>query len=236
MKEHPILFSGEMVRAILSLKKTQTRRIIKFPIYKPVRYRPGITRIFIEDDLPGHKIPILTSCPYGHIGDHLWVRETFVLESDLGWDIKLPTDRPIKTITDDYDNGEYHLIPHYRATEPEPNIVPEGQDSFDDRTRWTPSIFMPHWASRITLVITGIRVERLQEISEADAKAEGVKQVAINLSDNTDATPYKEYYRQLWDSINGKKHPWESNPWVWVIEFEVWDDKSAVIPEGAKVI
>lgn len=227
MKEHPILFSTEMVQAILKGRKTQTRRVVKFPKWMQVDTTiEDCGQVWCERELAQDR------CPYGQVGDRLWVRETFVLESDLGWDIKLPTDRPIKTISDDFDNGVYHLIPHYRATEPEPNIVSEEQEDFDDRTRWKPSIFMPRWASRITLEITGIRVERLQEIDELGALNEGTPEKYWDLQQGDMQTsagivkgPFLtgtavKAYSRLWDKINGKKHSWESNPWVWVIEFK----------------
>jgi hypothetical protein len=220
MKEHPILFSTGMVQAILESRKTQTRRV--------VNAEPETYDYF---NIKGLNVPIEKMpryCPYGQVGDKLWVRETFVLESDMEYygDNKLPTDRPIQTIPDDGQWGEYHIIPHYRATEPEPNIVSEEQDDWDDRTRWKPSIFMPRWASRITLEITGIRVERLQDITEEDAVAEGVAPKLGKYITVTDETILKikksealRNYKSLWNKINGKKHSWQSNPYVWVIEF-----------------
>lgn len=223
MKERPILFSTDMVQAILEGRKTQTRRVIKFPKWMQVDTAiEDIGHIWVKDQLD------FKLCPYGLVGDRLWVRETFVLESDLEYvgDTKLPTDRPINTIPDDGEWGKYHLIPHYRATEPEPNIVSEDQEDFDDRTRWTPSIFMPRWASRITLEITDIRVGKLQDITEEDAINEGVLSEkgikdweAYPLSFATKTSP-KDEYQRLWNSINGKKYPWDSNPWIWVITFK----------------
>lgn len=240
IEERPILFSTDMVRAILEGRKSQTRRVCKIPSNATqVNYwappsgkaEPGYAAPGVNywTPLGNH----LDRCPYGQVGDRLWVRETFVLESDREYigDVKLPTNCPIQTVPDDGEWGEYHLIPHYRATDPEPNIVSEDQEDFDDRTRWTPSIFMPRWASRITLEITGIRVERLQDISHKDALAEGVY---YDVS-KPGGAPVARFQR-LWNSINIKNHPWESNPWIWVIEFAVWDDKSVVIPEGAEAV
>ena len=128
-------------------------------------------------------------CPYGVPGDRLWVRETF------------------------YSNGmcKNTMSCHYRATYNglfTPDTVP---------WKWTPSIFMPRWASRITLEITGVRVERVQDISEEDARAEGIP--------DEYRAGHRIYYRPrfktLWDSINAKRgFGWDSNPWVWVVEFK----------------
>lgn len=220
MKERPILFSGQMVRAILGGTKTQTRRVVKS------NHTPNLPSELQEHrELMGKPY-----CPYGDVGDRLWVRETFVLENtyDYHGDHDAPTDgSPIEKHEGEGD-GSYWLISHYRATEPEPNIVPYRCDADDDRTRWTPSIFMPRWASRITLEITGARVERLQEISEADAIAEGIKQARAPLTYLWNAD-YPDTgcgssdgpiaaYKRLWESIKGPGS-WDANPWVWVIEF-----------------
>lgn len=141
MKERPILFSGEMVRAILEGRKTQTRRVIK--------PQPDSARnsVFVKSGFEtkhGYEI----KCPYGQPGDRLWVRETWGL-----WD------------TDPKDGPERAKI-FYRATD---------ENRRDLRyQRWRPSIHMPRWASRINLEITNIRIERVQDITEEDAKAEGL--------------------------------------------------------------
>ena len=220
-KERPILMTTESVKAILDGRKTMTRRVIKpQPIYDRYSYftilrkgrETGDTQNFNNGCYPHF-------CPYGQVGDRLWVRETFVLESDAEYGYsedelkRIGVDRPIKTEDGGLDWGVYHLIPHYRATEPEPNIVAPDQDTYDDKTRWAPSIFMPRWASRITLEITGVRVERLQEITDTDVDEEGVVY-------NPQATNAPQAFKELWDSINGKKYPWLSNPWVWVIKFD----------------
>lgn len=167
IKERPILFSGEMVRAILDGRKTQTRRVVK-----------GIALDWLAPDMFTPRFvasPENDLCQYGKVGDRLWVRETF---------------QP-------YGDGYA-----YRATP----AIPENHN-------WKPSIFMPRAASRITLEITNVRVERLNEISDKDAEAEGVE--AWSNSGNSPAWKFQ----CLWDRINGKKYPWSSNPWVWVIEF-----------------
>ena len=180
MKERPILFSGEMVRAILEGRKTQTRRIVK-------------------DGTPDD----WNACPYGVIGDRLWVRETWRL-----WDV-----------LENYVGGQNTATVQYKAGPLGSDRVltvsdeQRGNLSNLENDRWRPSIFMPRWASRITLEITGVRVERLQEITEKDALAEGVG-YAITRDCKV------PQFARLWDQINGKHAPWESNPWVWVVEFK----------------
>jgi hypothetical protein len=135
-------------------------------------------------------------CPYGSPGDRLWVKETW-------W-----CDNPA-TAQDIMSQGEGL---YYRATEIHPEIFP----------KWKPSIFMPRWASRITLEITSVRVERLQEISGKDAVSEGCGQ-GIPLFELLHFGGYKkarDEFKDLWDSLNGKKYPWSSNPWVWCITFK----------------
>jgi hypothetical protein len=132
--------------------------------------------------------------PYGKIGDRLWVRETFA---------NLPY---------------LHPLPHHKIS-----YRADGEIQMFGSEKWKPSIFMPRWASRITLEVTGVRVERLQDISEEDAIAEGAP-----VEDFygewlvPDPMPQKpsQWYRDLWDKINAKKCPWSSNPWVWVISFK----------------
>jgi hypothetical protein len=168
MKERPILFSAPMIRALLAGTKTQTRRIVK----------PGA-----PDDW--------NACPYGVIGDRLWVRETHAPAADSwgAWERRMQKD----------GCGPAPVI-HYAA---------DGGDPFVEK--WRPSIHMPRWASRITLEIVAVRVERLQDISEADVAAEGV------LVDDI-APPYWRSYRELWEQINGAGS-WDLNPWVWIVEF-----------------
>jgi hypothetical protein len=142
-------------------------------------------------------------CPYGQVGDYLWLRETFA--------------------------GCPAGIIHYKADgllrPPNEIINSEGKEV---PTHWRPSIFMPRWASRITLEITNVRVERLQEITEEDAIKEGITNIYANYSNSFQIWSGKKYlsgnsakdvFCQLWDSINGKKYPRSSNPWCWVIEF-----------------
>ena len=222
MKEHPILFSGEMVRAILEGRKTQTRR--------PMAPQPPEGHWWAETEaeqrLAAEYYPSThgRGCPYGIPGDHLWVRETFILEETD----EVPTDgRPYREMEEPGEFGQL-LVPHYRATESEPHIVPlDLSDSYDDRTRWHPSIHMPKWASRITLEVTGVRVERVQDINDADAVAEGVLRDALGwwgvgemFLSGEHANPV-DAFSALWDSVYTKRgYGWDANPWVWVVEFK----------------
>lgn len=174
MKERPILFSGEMVRAILDGSKTQTRRVVKGDALGilNLEIRPPSDPIFVE------------KCLYGKPGDRLWVREAWAQHTETFGDF-LPS-----TV--------------YRADPVTPHF-----------TKWKPSIHMPRWASRITLEITGVRVERLQDISEKDALSEGCEPDDGNPES---PSPISEF-RDLWQSINGAES-WAANQWVWVIEFK----------------
>lgn len=146
------------------------------------------------------QFPILALCPYGSPGDRLWVREAFIHEpADYCWEasVSIPC-QPAKTV--------------YRADADDPS-----------GGRWSPSIHMPRRLSRITLEVTGVRVERLQDISEADAVAEGCRPIRPELvQDGLIVRPGRsavEEFRHLWEQINGEGS-WEKNPWVWVLEFK----------------
>jgi len=190
VKERPILFSADMVRAILDGRKTQTRRVVKGDP-NLVRWMPiQINRNQGWENEHGNPI----NCPYGQGGDRLWVKETWATTEQSG-----------------VHKSDAEII--YRATDPDWETI-EGWC-------WKPCIFMPRWASRIDLEITSIHVERLQDITEMDAIAEGM--MFERYDGNTyDELPAKEKLADYWDSLNAKSgYPWESNPWVWVIEFKV---------------
>ncbi|WP_226869121.1 ASCH domain-containing protein [Enterobacter hormaechei] len=185
MKERGMIFNGEMVRAILDGRKTQTRRIIK---PQPVMYEPGQS-IHVSD-----MINDALRCPFGQVGNRIWVRETWAEAGAGAPDLKL--------YRADYPE---HVPTHYE------NVPPA------DEIRWTPSIHMPRWASRLTLEITGVRVERLRDLSEVDAKSEGITPPSGGVIPGWE---YRINFRDLWMSIYGADN-WETNPWVWVIEFKV---------------
>ena len=207
MREHPIIFSTPMVQAILDASKTQTRRpIMPQPCKSTIAMVPAISgRHWIEQlplDLralhPESKPMTINGksikCPYGQIGDRLWVREAFAPAlAEHGECFK-------------YKASKNHQLYYQCGKE-----CPEGVEAI---TKWKPSIHMPRWASRIDLEITEIRAERLQDISEEDAIAEG-------WDANNSAYSPLTWFEKLWDSINGKKYPWVNNDWVWVISFKV---------------
>lgn len=203
MKERPILFSAPMVRAILTGTKSQTRRVVK-PTPQTVRNH----RSAVWDGDPAELMKLLTTagrrCPYGQPGDRLWVREAWMPDPpcDGTWGYTAWAGSRIGQIAAVPERFQHPAFCNYRAS------WLHGTDGL----RWTPGIHMPRWASRITLEVTEVRVERLQDISEADAQAEGVY---------TDpACPAYDAYAQLWDEINGPGS-WEANPWVWAVSFKV---------------
>lgn len=210
MNEKPILFNAEMVNAILSGRKTQTRRIMKSDCMEIAERDDGLLWPWREDCERGGDI--WYPCPLGAVGDQLWVRETFCLVNDAQY-------------------GEADWI-DYRATPRYSQKHPAGWDcepSDPEALKWTPSIHMPRWASRINLLITGVRVERLRDISEQDAMAEGVSVVETPASLKSFGEafglthcPKISAFANLWQSIYGS---WGNNPWVWVIEFERMEAK-----------
>jgi hypothetical protein len=210
MKERPIIFDNESVISILKGSKTQTRRVI----------HPQMSLMADWQHV---------RCPYGVAGDHLWVRETFMLEKwtrECGVPPPIPRDRPSKLVDD--DEGYYWLWPHYAATDPKPELICEGGRSKGGfNCRWKASIYMPLWASRITLEILRVGAERLCEITEKDALAEGCQIMEGYTPDGEVGIANARYsYKQRWDSINAKRgFGWDANPWVWVIEFKRLEDK-----------
>lgn len=228
MDEKPILFSTPMIRALLSGKKTQTRRIMKpqmeygdqcgFPSwYFPSGRESGIL-------YPNGKEEILLKCPYGQPGSRLWVRETFAIVPRTAYARSIDVQQVIRK-----DDPYNHDAAVFRA---DWDLSPPG--------RWRASIHMPRWASRIILEITDIRVERLQDISEEDAVAEGLtaitkdngRTVKYGIPDRdglpgTDNTgwPWTRWtidpriaYMRLWEDINGLGS-WNINPFVWCLTF-----------------
>jgi hypothetical protein len=260
MKEHPILFSAPMVRAILAGQKTQTRRLITPSTSlingsSPSGYRPSWSELDFGDAfVDGGPSPAGNPGPYLKVavnagefretrhriyprradGDRLWVRESF-----RSWRDTCEQDEDY----DDHEHDEHcdQTYVAYAATprqgyRPKPDkaritYLDESTPLESDRRLlgpWKPGIHMPRWASRLTLTITSVRAERLQDISEADAKAEGA---ACRIAPGGDLAGafaglggeihYRAHFRDLWDAINGERAPWSSNPWVWCVSFEV---------------
>lgn len=213
MKERPILFSGPMVRAILEGRKTQTRRVVKFKPQDFVDQQYDDAKKFKAFITDEYGAPHEKPCPYGKLGDRLWVRETWK-RSGLSWHHTRPD------IDEVYVSYRAGGIPH-SFERPHQETLPGDSKSSDG---WVPSIHMPRWASRINLEITGVRVERLQDISEEAAKAEGITEstsVAVSADPEKDLVDlYAATFASLWDQINGTKYTWSSNPWVWVVEFK----------------
>jgi len=153
-------------------------------------------------------------CPYGKPGDRLWVRETFQITSNYHADCrdqKPPFDDGRPIFRDNDPAYPYWEQCHYAATDRCPELISVQTDEIEQR--WRPSIHMPRWASRITLEVVSVRVERLQDISEADAAAEGMT------CDPFEGPTYYDEFAKLWRTINGPGS-WAANPWVWVVEFK----------------
>lgn len=199
MKERPILFSAPMVLAILAARKTQTRRIIKDDLWAcltPEDFAPD------GDAEPGEY------CPHGAPGDHLWVRETWATHADEGQTFVNYRAR-MRGESGISEPGAVRPEIFYRADGGEPFI-----------NNWRPSIFMPRWASRLTLEVESVRVERLQDISEEDAKAEGVEPAPFCKAGRPNGMVHVEAFEHLWDRINVDRASWKSNPWIWVVSFK----------------
>ncbi|EKN3952931.1 morphogenetic protein [Yersinia enterocolitica] len=192
-KERPILFNAEMVNAILSGRKTQTRRIISEKTLHLFGVAAGAGECHpLELCDERSQSYYLEFCPLGKPGDQLWVREAWARYN--------------------IDQTSHDMA--YRATTPA---------DWPKEGLWRPSIHMPRWASRIDLLITGVRVERLQSITLGDI----CKEVGCGLYDFFPATDGFRVWTELWDSIYGQKEGenWQANPWVWVIEFERMEAK-----------
>lgn len=214
MKEHPILFTGEMVWAILEGRKYQTRRVIKPQPEKWVKHAGydffcGDDEIALRGMTRNGPAEALMKLKYQK-GNLLWVRETWATVNS--YDHLSPRDIP---------RGDKRWPQVWYGADPGAGGLYQTTCEFLGKVR--PSIFMPRWASRITLEITNIRVEKVQEITPDDAKAEGVDPPILNKG--MDDVKWRNKYMLLWDSINAKRgYSWDSNPWVWVIEFQRKED------------
>ncbi|MCF5652687.1 hypothetical protein GIV49_24475 [Pseudomonas syringae] len=216
IKERPILFSAPMVRAILCGQKTVTRRVVNVQPFdlswsrRDHRFEYVAGRAVNGDELDGfyaystrHGGEWSAKCPFGQPGDRLWVREAWQADEQVN-----------AVAPRELSHGEpIHYPADGNSKQTGCSMITPG------KTR--PSIHMPRWVSRILLEITDVRVERLQEISRSDIRAEGLECPPELASD--DVSPnYRDWYpaawRELWESINGADS-WNSNPWVWVVEF-----------------
>lgn len=235
-RDIPILFSGPLVRRILAGQKTQTRRLFgpsgcvphgnDYPQYD-IRELRG--RLWHVENAEGGGFQ--EPARYGIPGDRLWVRETwkvgswksdgrFAIDYAAGpagqtpW-VKPPPEVATKLARESLEDCERHME---RAKPDDESVWDEGAryawEVGNSPCRWRPSIFLFRWASRITLEVTSVRVEQLQDIDEEDARAEGVEP-----ADAMEPDSCRSAFRDLWDRINGKRATWDSNPWVWRIEF-----------------
>ena len=214
MTERPIIFSGDMVRAIIDGRKTQTRRVLGFqpleiltPRNRTKRSLDQVTRMWSGtrtwfaltergQTVEGNRGTAFR-CKYGEVGDRLWVREAF-FDHDNG--------RPMPaTRSELLERVEYRATPwDHEFADPE------------ECGPWRSPIHMPRWASRLTLKITEVQVQRVKEIGRIDAQAEGFER--------TPGLPIdpRDWFRSRWDSINAKRgFGWDANPWVWAITFQV---------------
>ena len=216
VKERPIIFSGEMVKAILDGKNTMTRRVVKSNFINHYKHahiirqstdkkREGKAYFYYKPCSGMVLSSQLVSNPYGKVGDRLWVRETW---QEIGPDCLL-------TYKATYPSDLYAKRPELENVPPLAGLKERGY-------LWKSPMFMPRWASRILLEITDIKVERLQDISCEDAVKEGFSDKKPSGMQPAMMPNPKADFRNYWDSLNTKKgYPWSSNPWVWVVEFKV---------------
>jgi hypothetical protein len=224
IKERPILFSGEMIKALVEGRKTQTRRVVKALVgdENPANQvcEDGGGNWIAWYGMVSKNLDMAAEtkrqypngegfkCPYGEPGERLWCRETWF-----------------------NNNGEGDQDPEqifYRADGENGGADFEGETIEGDGGGWSQSNHMPRWASRILLEVVSVRVERLQAITEADARAEGIKYPPLFADEPCPSDEYaRKSYAGLWNSINGLVYPWQSNPFVWVVEFKVLEVKAA---------
>ncbi|EKJ8515397.1 hypothetical protein PZT66_31340 [Pseudomonas aeruginosa] len=220
-RERPILFNDQMVRAILEGRKTVTRRVMK---PQPTPSKDGghhwpcnvhQSMLHVERELQNGEGCWCglaeAACPFGQPGERLWVREAWTIDllaaysTEKGYD----SEYELRYRTDDASR-EIHVAPG----EPDPYLALYDSQRGD----WRPSIHMPRWASRILLEITAVRIERLQDISDDQAIAEGIDTHPTGFYGNGCITAGGAFL-ELWESINGDGK-WAANPWVWVVEFK----------------
>ena len=221
VKERPIIFSGEMVKAILDGKKTMTRRVVKFSDFTinsitPLHIELVDGKYCLFNERNGWLIGY-PKFPYGKVGDRLWVRETWIQGYDDPLIESEGDDENAVSIIYKADGKE-----EYRSCSAE-TAENWGDFSADsEMVGFKSPIHMPRWASRLLLEITDIKVERLQDISCEDAVKEGFSDKKPSGMQPAMMPNPKADFRNYWDSLNTKKgYPWSSNPWVWVVEFKV---------------
>lgn len=234
MRERGILFSDPMVRAILAGKKTQTRRAVRWPSWVVEADRCELLPTGICRVVDGRVVNKMT-CPYGQPGDRLWVRETWRAEASAWGASRETADPKVRVMPAERWTVQYdadHSSRNFAAASVPATWHPPRSSANGN----APSIHMPRWASRITLEVTGIRVERAQSISAADVAAEGVDAEAVealwdaatrkrrgeawhpNSAPAFDAMRPRDLWRAAWTLINGRES-WDANPWVWVVSF-----------------
>lgn len=211
MRERGMIFNAEMVRALLDGRKTQTRRVLtprQLGLIELAAIGGECYPLDSEQQHANSQSYYRQLCPFGDVGDRLWVREAFRVHSkatDVATLVYRASERQSWT-------QQTRRVPISECNKP---VSPEA---------WTPSLHMPRWASRITLEITGVRVERLSSMTEEDARAEGCMGGHDSIPGYMySATPH-EHFHHLWTSIYGEDS-WQVNPWVWVVEFKRVEDE-----------
>lgn len=223
MKESPLLFRPPLVKAILAGQKTQTRRLVK---PQPVNDKSlqdswiwhggkaleqmGYGADYVHTRMEAMKTAMLKVCPYGQLGDRLWIRESW--RAARGWDSTKPRE---------IHSGSPIVFPADGNA-----LNQDGWEADEPREygKLRPSIFMPRWASRISLETTAVRVERLNDISEKDSISEGVERdsdgwIDYQMPSTQCCQSPKDSFRTLWESLNGSG-TWDENPWVYVLDFK----------------
>ena len=233
MKERGMIFNGEMVRAILDGRKTQTRRMLTPRQLEMIGYAAQAGECYPLESGQQHansQAYYREWCPFGQLGDCIWVRETW---ADVNHDgcpaVAYRADGEVRDLHEDDGDEDDPRLEKYWFAAWYPDLISGTEGN------WKPSIHMPRWASRITLEITGVRVERLQDISEEDAEAEGIDMEALAdaqdcydcIADHnfTGRPTAAGHFSYLWQSIYGAES-WQANPWVWVVEFRVIENRT----------
>lgn len=228
-KERPILFNADMVNALLAGRKTQTRRALSPANIRDINIASQLGECHPLNHLTEADMSyVLSFCPFGQVGDLLYVRETHAVVGDPG---KLPCPRRYLVYRADY--------PHCVSESFDRDSIPSIED-----VRFTPSIHMPKWAARIQLRITNIRLEKVVDISAQDAIAEGIETVELESSWYAGAhRAYRDYesqggiyrncpvdsFKTLWRSTGGK---WDESVYVWAIDFKVVSTTGRLYQEG----